>query len=283
MLFCTTLRSFNINSYKFCTSSLGLVTNELSGQTYHINIGELIPEINTTSATLTNQNILDTVNFNNGDLKAINFLHGEVPDGDNYSAQAARLVGLALNVEGENVDTPKSRDDLKSLMSCLIENDCLVEPVATNFIQCTADFSSVCALELNELIDNHEDGQNRVSKCFGDDSADFNTVLTTDTHHEVATCMMRKLLPFQTVNGIIRGFNELGKVIMAIQDIIAEGLDIPGDAILFYFGWSQFNEGESTFEAPWKWHYCVTAVGLFLVGMEMIKLFAVQFIVWTKR
>lgn len=236
-----------------------------------------------TSTVFTNQHMLDTVNVNNNDFKAINFLHGEVPDGDNYSAQAARLVGLSLNVKGENVDTPKSREDLKCLMSCLVQNDCLVEPVATNFIQCTADYSSVCAFELSELIGNQEDGENIVSKCFGSDAIDFNTVLAMNTHQEVASCMMRKLLPFKGASGIIQGFNELGKVVMAIQDIIADGLDIPGDAILFYFGWSQFNVGESAFEAPWKWHYCVTAVGLFLVGMEMIKVFAVQFIVWTKR
>lgn len=220
-------------------------------------------------------------------MKAIGFLRGDLPDGDNYSAQAARLVGLALNADGENANTPKSQEDLKTLMTCLVENDCLIEPVSTSFIQCTADLSTVCGNEFKELMSNHEDGENQIAKCFGNDNYydGVSAVLTksTDSHHEVASCMMRKLLPFGGVNHMIRGFKELQKIVMFIQDIVEKGLEIPGDAILFYFGWAQLDADTFTFEAPWKWHYCVTAVTIFLVGMELIKLFAVNFIVWTKR
>ena len=267
----------------------GLVTNELSGQTYRIDVGQFIPEINTTSPVSIENQVLDTAfTDKTSHLKAISFMQGEVPHGDNYSAQAARLVALALDAEGENANTPKSQEDLKALMSCLVENDCMIEPVATNFIHCTADFSSICANEFAELIHNHDDGENKIARCFGDESVygDASAVLLThnvDTHHEVASCMMRKLLPFGGVNHIIRGFKELQKIVMFIQDIIEKGLDIPGDAILFYFGWSQFNADTFEFSAPWKWNYCVTAVTIFLVGMELIKLFAVNFIVWTKR
>ena len=55
------------------------------------------------------------------------------------------------------------------------------------------------------------------------------------------------------------------------------------DAILYYFGWSQFDAEELKFSAPWKWNYCVVAVVVFLLAMEIIKLCAVNFIVWTKR
>jgi hypothetical protein len=163
----------------------------------------------------------------------------------------------------------------------------MVEPVHTNFILCTADFSSVCANEFRDLISHHEDGENQIAKCFDNDSyyhgeSDVLTK-TTESHHKVASCMMRKLLPSRGVSSIIRGFRDLQKIVMAIQDIVEKGLDIPGDAILFYFGWAQFDTNTLTFEAPWKWHYCVTAVSIFLVGMELIKLFAVNFIVWTKR
>lgn len=265
----------------------GLVTNELSGQNYRLDIGQFIPEMNTTSPASVENMLASSFNVNDEHLKAINFMHGGIPDGDNYPAQAARLVGLALNVDGENVNTPKSQDDLKNLMSCLVENDCLIEPVPTNFILCTADYSSVCAHEFNEIISNRDDGQNEVAMCFGDDSysdgvSDF-LAKRAETHHKVASCMMRKLLPFGGVNHIIRGFKELQKIVMYIQDIVERGLEIPGDAILFYFGWSQFDTETLSFSAPWKWHYCVTAVAIFLAGMEIIKLFAVQFIVWTKR
>lgn len=269
-------------------SLIGLVTNELSGQKYHIDIGQLIPEIDTNSTQPARQNTLGSVfNDEGNNLKAITFLKGDLPEGDNLSAQASRLVGLALNTEGENADTPESQEDLKSLMSCLVENDCMVEPVHTNFILCTADFSSVCANEFRDLISHHEDGENQIAKCFDNDSyyhgeSDVLTK-TTESHHKVASCMMRKLLPSRGVSSIIRGFRDLQKIVMAIQDIVEKGLDIPGDVILFYFGWAQFDTNTLTFEAPWKWHYCVTAVSIFLVGMELIKLFAVNFIVWTKR
>jgi hypothetical protein len=268
--------------------TLGLVTNELSGLSYRIDIGQLIPEIDTNSTLLPRQNSLDSVfNDEGNNLKAITFLQGDLPDGDNLSAQASRLVGLALNIDGENADTPESQEDLKSLISCLVENDCMVEPVHTNFIQCTADFSSVCAHEFQGLIGHLEDGQNQVAKCFDNDNYydGVSDVLTknTESHHKVASCMMRKLLPSRGVARIIRGFKDLQKIVIAIQNIVEKGLDIPGDAILFYFGWAQFDTDTLTFEAPWKWHYCVTAVAIFLVSMELIKLFAVNFIVWTKR
>lgn len=255
----------------------------MSGQSYHIDVGKLIPEIDTNTTLLEDQQNPD----NYSHFKAIGFLSGDLPHGNNPSAQAARLVGLALNVHGENVDTPKSQVDLKTLMSCLVENDCLVEPVPTSFIHCTVDFYSVCGNEFQELIGNREDGERQVAKCFDNDNYHGGTssVLTkkADVHHEVASCMMRKLLPFGGVNNIIRGFKDLQKIVMFIQDIVQKGLDIPGDAILFYFGWAQFDTDAFTFEAPWKWHYCVPAVAIFLVCMELIKLFAVNFIVWTKR
>jgi len=52
---------------------------------------------------------------------------------------------------------------------------------------------------------------------------------------------------------------------------------------VFYFGWSEFDIEIFSFRAPWKWHFCTTAVVVFLISMEIIKLFAVRFIVWTKR
>jgi hypothetical protein len=288
------LWAYHMNLFRYILQ--GLVTNELSGQNYNIDVGHLIPEISNSTGSsyvaFVGDNAWDALPDSNNNLKAISFIRGEVPDGDNYSAQAARLVGLALDEYGENADTPKAHADLKSLLSCLVENDCVVEPVPTNFIQCTAD---ICAYEFNEVISNHEDGKTKVARCFGGDLYYdvVSTVLATDNrnHHEVASCMMRKLLPatgrgrdgIGGAHHIIKGFKELQEIVMFIQDIIEKGIDVPGDAILFYFGWAQFDADEFTFSAPWKWHYCITAVAIFLIGMELIKLFAVNFIVWTKR
>jgi hypothetical protein len=268
----------------------GLVTNELSGQSYRLDIGQLIPEMNSTSSSISfdENNVLDSVfDDSNSDFKAISVIHEDIPLGGNYSAQAARLVGLTLKIQGENVDTPKSRDDLSSLISCLVENECFAEPASTNFISCTSDFSSVCAKEFDEIISNLHDGKRKVAKCFDGDANyhGVSAVLERDLehHHKVASCMMRKLSPMGGSRHVLRGFRELRKIIMFIQDVIENGIDIPGDAILFYFGWSEFDADTLSFSAPWKWYYCVTAVVIFLLSMELIKLVAVQCIVWTKR
>eukprot|EP00804_Cyclotella_cryptica_P004684 CCRYP_019117-RB/>CCRYP_019117-RB protein AED:0.07 eAED:0.07 QI:237/0.87/0.88/1/0.75/0.66/9/271/1508 len=275
--------AYQVNLFRYILQ--GLVTNELSGQTYRLDIGHLIPEMNTTmsSISLNENNMLGNVfDDRKSNFKAIGFVHGDIPVGGNYSAQAARLVGVTLDLDGENVG-----DDFNSLISCLVENECLVEPVSTNFINCTSDFSSVCANEFDQIISNLEDGKMKVAECFGGDNSydGATTVLERDLehHHKVASCMMRRLLPIGGSRHVLRGFRELMKIIMFIQDIIENGIDIPGDAILFYFGWSEFDADTLSFSAPWKWYYCVTAVVVFLLSMELIKLVAVQCIVWTKR
>ena len=54
------------------------------------------------------------------------------------------------------------------------------------------------------------------------------------------------------------------------------------ELILFFFGWAEYNDSEG-FTAPFKWHYCMSSVAIFLLAIEVFKLIAVRFIVWTKR
>jgi hypothetical protein len=37
------------------------------------------------------------------------------------------------------------------------------------------------------------------------------------------------------------------------------------------------------FAAPYKWWYCMGAVAISLAGIELFKLIAIRFMVWTKR
>ena len=101
----------------------GLVTNELSGQEYKIDVGALIPEIigddnqNSTATKSRRRSLTDVFVPGRGNSKAITFAPGIIPEGDNYAAQASRLMGLVLHAgDGENVDTPESYVDLKELM-----------------------------------------------------------------------------------------------------------------------------------------------------------------------
>jgi len=290
----------------------GLVTNEVSGQGYNIDVGALIPNITATDSSTSSGNdgrALSNVFAPRDNAKAITFMPGIIPEGTNIAAQGARMLGLALNAgDGENVQ--ESYEDLTDLIECMVENECLVEPVPTKFIECNAvslkeSVVPPCVHQFDAVVSNLVDSDDHVAGCFSDlrlddlvDSfhvgktaagvpASFSLdALSVADHRDVASCLTRKLLPAGKDAGpkvISRGFGDLWNIVMFIRDIIEKGIDIPGDAILFYFGWSEFNSEDFSFSAPWKWHYCVTAVVCFLVAMEAIKLFAVMFIVWTKR
>jgi len=282
----------------------GLVTNELSGQNYNIDIGALIPPVENTTTTADGSGRFLAHLFDDSDGKVITFMPGTVPEGDNTAAQGAALLGLVLHA-GEGENKAESEQDMKDLLQCMVENKCLVEPVPTNFLECNvvsndSQVSPVCFNQFSAVIANLEDSERQVGECFIDmiDHAEHTSVgvgvpasfkldaYTEAEHRDIASCLTRKLLiegPDIGLDSIIRGFSELWDIVMFIQEIIEKGIDIPGDAILYYFGWSQFDADKFEFSAPWKWNYCVIAVVVFLLAMEIIKLCAVNFIIWTKR
>jgi hypothetical protein len=96
---------------------------------------------------------------------------------------------------------------------------------------------------------------------------------------------MGQLLPSDLVEDIKEKFVDVIKrvwnLIVVIIDILESGIWIPGDVILWVFGWAEFENGELT--APHKWYYCMFAVACFLFGIELLKLISITFIVWTKR
>ena len=247
----------------------GLVTNELSGQEYKIDVGALIPEIigddnqNSTATKSRRRSLTDVFVPGRGNSKAITFAPGIIPEGDNYAAQASRLMGLVLHAgDGENVDTTESYVDLKELMTCLVENKCLVEPVPANFIHCTAAVTAsdafddhtlpipICANEFNAVVSHMDDGDHKVAKCFLDlGFEDTHTTppalhpfsideLESEQNRNIASCLTRKLLPAGDILGpraVLRGFGDLWQIVMFIKDIIEKGINIPGDAICKFF------------------------------------------------
>jgi hypothetical protein len=61
-----------------------------------------------------------------------------------------------------------------------------------------------------------------------------------------------------------------------------------GSGILYFFGWAELDKENwdsegSVFAAPFRWYYCMFLVAIFLVTIEIFKLIAVRFCVWTKR
>lgn len=68
-------------------------------------------------------------------------------------------------------------------------------------------------------------------------------------------------------------------LIVNLIDALSRGL--PGEVILFLYGWAEFQDGELV--APWKWWYCLFSVFVFVAGLEFFKLIGTRFVVWTKR
>ena len=77
---------------------------------------------------------------------------------------------------------------------------------------------------------------------------------------------------------IIEKVSGIGGIVI---DIITTGVYLPGEVILWVFGWAELENRQIT--APHKWFYCMFAVACFLGGIELFKLFSIRFIVWTKR
>ena len=52
--------------------------------------------------------------------------------------------------------------------------------------------------------------------------------------------------------------------------------------MLDYYGWAD-EDSDGNLVAPYKWNYCVVYVVYTIIAVELLKLFAICFIVWTKR
>lgn len=103
---------------------------------------------------------------------------------------------------------------------------------------------------------------------------------------ETVLCLLEAVLPGgsleeikDVVSGIVNTVTGIAVVAEPVIDIIKNGL--PGEVILFVFGWAEFQDGELV--APYKWWYCLFAVSMFVVGLEVVKIFGTRFIIWTKR
>lgn len=173
---------------------------------------------------------------------------GTVPEGDNTAAQGAALLGLVLHA-GEGENSAESKDDFRNLLECMVENKCLVEPVHSNFLECNvigndSQVTPVCFDHFSAVIANLEDSERQVGECFidtiGQTESSSSTgvpatfkldAYTEKEHREIASCLTRKLLvkgPKLGLKSVLNGFSELWDIVMFIQDIIENGIDIPG-------------------------------------------------------
>lgn len=273
----------------------GFVTNELAGKTYHIdfgvNVSNLIPDAPS--------NVTNIVLFEPG-LDAVR------GDREAEAASFLAMVGAAGN--GTNPDS--SLGDIRNVVKCFSANECMANPPLSVMTciswSCSAEFEA--ALESFPFED--------VLQCFapgngtdpggnstdpGDNSTDPGTnetagwlpsdftiesfeVQDENLQWETILCLIRAILPpevIETIKKIVEFIAEFYDVILVILDILEKGINLPGELILFFFGWAEL--GDDGFTADKKWFYCLTSVVVFLAFIEMFKLIAVRYIVWTKR
>ena len=232
-------------------------------------------------------------------------LVGFAPGVDSTSSmvrQSANLLSLTSESGGGMNPFAIEQGSLGLLVSCLTKNDCLVEPLASNFISCTV-FKLIgtppCKNEFDAAIEGLDLGE--IAQCFlqdGEMASENMTQIVPDgfsldafeasaegSQNDTLMCLLRTILPPGTqnaVNSILEAIESLSGIVMFVVDIIQNGLQIPGELILYFFGWAVFTE-DFEFVAPWKWWWCMGSVAIFLAAIETFKIFAVEKIVWTKR
>mmetsp|Transcript_2365 Transcript_2365/g.3499 ORF Transcript_2365/g.3499 Transcript_2365/m.3499 type:complete len:636 (-) Transcript_2365:438-2345(-) len=307
----------------------GIVTNELGGNSYHIDLPSLnLGPVNGNSTvnftqpdfgmdmdvlTTRRRNLESSLWSSSSEEPTELVLFGPGTDGtttfNSPAIQSANLASLLQNSgPGRNKNETNQAAGLVALadlVQCLIQNDCLVQPnLPSNFMSCTVIPPSfrrppVCKEQFNTALDTLP--VDEILNCFRDDfpvayeletrgvpssvtKESFNSLNATD-QVGVVQCLVTTIVPesfIRAVDAIIRIVKDLYQLLLIVVDVFQNGIDLPGDLILFFFGWSEWESGEG-FVSPFKWHYCMTAMLTFLVGIETIKLLSVRFIVWTKR
>lgn len=278
----------------------GLVTNELAGSDYHLDIGEILEGVN-----------VDQLFYFDADNKT-------------QSQQLSSIFALVSEIpKGTNPDGRK----LPALIDCTLTKGCFAdeeEKLSVAFIGCYL-FSGLrsppCSKEFLAVIETVN--MTEVGNCFKEPDQQLAAILspvppmepftvpfgeigslsfqsrqllagtfpgqTNDTSIpekdkpglDGVLCLAGSLLPGNAKDKIMNIVFDLFGIAGFVVDVIDKGVYIPGDLILYVFGWAQYDD--TGFTAPYKWYYCMFSVVIFLFVIEMFKLVALQFIVWTKR
>jgi hypothetical protein len=273
----------------------GLVTNELAGKNYILNLNKVTG--GTSEGAAPNA------------TSAYVFRAGTDLSPGSRAVQVSAFLDLAIQSgPGINSDSTLGTLVLQDLVQCMVANDCLVEPIASNFLSCCVvafpppfDKRPPCGDEFDAVTENLD--LEAIGQCFAPVTPDTESLsdgtgnfargvpigvtdqdiddATSLERMELVKCLIRALLPPEKVEILLGIFKKLYGIVMFILDIAGNGIPIPGELILFVFGWADLEGGE--FDAPYKWYYCIVAVAGFLLGIEFFKLVAVRFVVWTKR
>lgn len=66
-----------------------------------------------------------------------------------------------------------------------------------------------------------------------------------------------------------------------VQILECGTVSLPAELILVYFGWARVECGKII--ADTQWYYCLFAIGMFVIGVELAKLLSTRYLVWVSR
>lgn len=266
----------------------GLTSNELGDNHY-----KLFPDDAMTNVTLF------------GDIGNATDLFFFPPQTDVSPGSDANQAGNLLNLFLQS--SPAGTADwnssfvgvLEKFIDCGMMNECFVQPIATAFTGCFAlgfPRPAPCGDEFEALAGAVKGSSGKAIQCLSGPGGrtDDRTIASTDEFDALSVseqdralvCLVNSVLPagllkdmIKHVTGIVERLTGIGTVVVNVLEVLENGL--PGEVILFVFGWAEIQDGELV--APYKWYYCLFAVSMFVLGIEFFKLIGTQFIVWTNR
>jgi len=159
-----------------------------------------------------------------------------------------------------------SLDNLPTVMllKCLLDNGCITDPInPVRFPICIGLFcSEEMANATSEIVE--------IVSCMPFDNV------------ESILCLIRAILPPTWIDAIQAFLEKIYKIVIFVWNIVEQGyVNIPGNVVLWYFGWATVDGFEIIADS--KWYYCFFSVCMFLVGIELFKQIGISHISWNKR
>jgi hypothetical protein len=280
----------------------GFVTNELAGNEYFVDVAGLFSSANATNFSLGNTSLLafgDGISQTSFDqISSFTSLAAQTGGGFNAVSNLTELLNCTLT-EGCFADSEKSL--ASAFVACYIFNGILRSPpcesefatVASNanftqISQCLVEGITISESSIFPAFREIRD-VDRKMQFFQEEGIlpEFVSNATTAEDdrrlHDFALCMMRSLLPPDVLDALEQIGSILANLLPIVVGVVEQGgFYLPGEVILFFFSWARF-EVEEGFIALYKWWYCLGVVAIFLGGIELFKLVAIRFVVWTKR
>jgi hypothetical protein len=295
----------------------GLVTNELAGNEYFIDVAGLLSTSNVSGLAAQNVSLFAFgEGISESTMKQISdfaSLAVQTGGGINPISNLTDLINCTLT---EGCFSDPEQSPASAFVACYIFNGILRSPPCedefnavassvnvTEILLCVneGDINQESALlpesrKLWEAFHSKDNGMQtelaRELQLFKEPSQlpDFVTNATASDEENddgrllgFVLCLMRALLPPDILDGLQEILAALARLLPVIVGVVEQGgFYLPGEVILFFFSWADFEINEG-FVAPFKWWYCMGAVAIFLGGIELFKLIAFRFIIWTKR